>query len=116
LHPSYLATIFADKINKNSIQSVQRFERQERRSNRVVNIDNHIEMEQHNCQDIVTTNVSKVNYRSITCQTDETNNISNKATYFFCNLNYHDGINIAEVQVNIALKKTVRSAMLIYRY
>lgn len=34
------------------------------------------------------------------------NKISNETTYFFCNLNYRDGISTAETQVNIALKKT----------
>lgn len=53
-------------------------------------------------------NVPKVNYRSITCQTDERiSETSNKETYFFCNLNYHDGMSTAEVQMNIAVNKTV---------
>lgn len=58
LHPSYLPTIFPGKVNiKKSVQSVQRFERQKRRLNRViieqeiVN-NNHIEMEQHDCEEI----------------------------------------------------------------
>lgn len=60
LHPSYLPTIFLGKVNiiKKSVQSVQRFERQKRRSNRVlikqeIMNNNHIEMEQHDSEEII---------------------------------------------------------------
>jgi len=96
LHPSYLPTIFPGKGNiKKLVQSVQRFERQKRRSNRVIEPEimnnNHIEMEQYNCKEINVINVPKVNYRSVTCQTDERlNETLNETTYFFCNLNHRD--------------------------
>lgn len=97
LHPSYLPTIFPEKVLnvKKSTQSLERFERQKSRSNKVTNIkesainncteieqhnNNYIEIEQYNRVEISMTNTISRVYRSITCQTDER---MNEPTYFF---------------------------------
>lgn len=53
------------------------------------------------------TEIMKSAQRSISCQTDiVTDGYHEDLTYFFCNLNYHDGLSTAAVQVNIPIKKT----------
>lgn len=64
-------------------------------------------VEQHHI-DINISNInSKPVQRNIACQTDEIMvNTLNDTTYFFCNLNCHDGLCTAAVQANIPLKVT----------
>lgn len=53
------------------------------------------------------TEMMKSAQRRISCQTDiVTNGYHEDLTYFFCNLNYHDGLSTAAVQANIPIKKT----------
>ncbi|XP_015187602.1 PREDICTED: uncharacterized protein LOC107072307 [Polistes dominula] len=136
LHPSYVPSIFPGRENiKRNIQSLECFQRVRNRERNIVhinkcivseknrnniNIENTIDtvmeqddeehassVEEHQIDIHVETVTVKPMQRSISCQTEiVTDGAYEYLTYFFCNLNYHNDLSTAAVQVIIPIKKT----------